>query len=496
MALSHEQFAQFEGIFYPRSVAVVGATADRRKIGYGYMYSIYSANYQGKLYPVNPRAEPVLGLPGYASLKDIPGPVDHVIVCIPASNVIALLKECGTKGVKSVQFFTAGFRELGTEEGWRLEGEVVKEARSNGLRLIGPNCIGVYSPEIRLPYGVTGFVGEVGPVAVISQSGGHADSILELGLRMGVRFNKIVSYGNGSDLDSTDYLEYLAQDPRTQYVGAYMEGVNDSRRFMQVARGLTREKPFVVWKGGLTEAGARQTNSHTGSLASPAGVWAGALRQVGALQVMSMEDLDDTLLAFQQVGRFTGTRLAVVTGMTGGGGGQSVSSADACSRAGFSLPALAPSTYAKLTEVVPPVGSILRNPLDISGVGWNLDNILGCLEAIASDPAVDMLMVHHRIYRSHSFMSHEAFRSMNSSLASFRQRIGKPLVLVSNAGVLDTDVQRLAVEEELVADGLPVFPTFERAANAVGRVSHYWRDIHGRSIEMGQTPSSPLVGEG
>ena len=481
MALSAQRYAELEAVFYPRSIAVVGATGDRRKIGYGYMYSIYSANYQGKLYPVNPRAEPVLGLPGYASLLDIPGPVDYAIVCIPASNVLALLRDCAAKGVKAVQFFTAGFRELGTEEGRRLEGEVVKAARQGGFHIIGPNCIGVYSPEIRFPYGVTGLVGEVGPVAVISQSGGHAGSILELGMRMGVRFNKIVSYGNGSDLDSPDYLEYLGDDPRTQYVGAYIEGVRNGRRFVEVARALTRHKPLVVWKGGLTAAGAKQASSHTGSLASPEVLWAGALRQAKAIQVMTMEDLDDTLLGFQQLGEFTGTRLAVITGMTGGGGGQSVSSADACSRAGFELPPLAPSTYARLSEVVPPVGSILRNPLDISGIGTDLRVVMGCLEAIASDPAVDAVMVHHRIYRSHSQLRPEDFRTMNDSLASFRRRTGKPLVLVSNAGVMDTDVERRAVEDELVSAGLPVFHTFERAAQAVKRVGHYYRNIYNRN---------------
>jgi acyl-CoA synthetase (NDP forming) len=268
--------------FSPASVAIAGvgpATAGRN-----YLKSLVDSGFKGKIYPLNPRDGEISGMPIYPNIKDVPDPVDYVISCIPADLVPQLVEDCTENRAKVLSLFTAGFSETGTERGRLLEVEICRLAQAGGLRLIGPNCMGVYSPRVGLSF-VSDFPRERGRVAFVCQSGGNTIYFVRLAAQRGVRFSKVISYGNACDIDESDLFEYLADDDETEIVAAYIEGVKDVRQFYSAVTRLSARKPVVVLKGGSTEAGARTAASHTGSLVGSDEIWDGLLRQAGALRV-------------------------------------------------------------------------------------------------------------------------------------------------------------------------------------------------------------------
>lgn len=469
--MNEEKLRQFEPVFFPKSIAVVGASPNPLKFGNRYLEALIHAGFKGKLYPIHPSDGEISGLKAYPTVRDIPDPVDYVIVCIPAQHVLGVLDDCAARGVKVVQFFTAGFSETGEEQGRQLEREVVKKAREGGFRVIGPNCIGVYSPTNLMPYGPMPLLGKAGVVGFISQSGGHAGRIIDIGLRRGIYFSKAVSFGNGADLDSVDYLEYFAVDPETQIIGAYLEGVRQGRRFFQLAKELSKTKPIIIWKGGKTEVGAEAAASHTGSLAIPDTIWSAVLKQAGIIRVDSLEELADTLLTFQHFTPFLGQNVAIIAGLAGGGGGESVSSTDACASVGLSVPPFTDETRSKLKAILPPAGSILRNPLDMGGVGGILEILEKTMEIVVADPRIDLVIVNENMDELVMWVGRETLETMNDIFIRFR-RI-KPLVIVSPPGFPNAD--RLTLEKKLSDAQIPVYPSLDRAAKAIANMNWYYR---------------------
>ena len=462
---------QFQPMFYPRGIAVVGASKDERKMGHAWVRGLIRAGFRGKVYAVNPNEDEVLGLKTYPDVKSTPGPVDLAIVCIPRRFALALLDDCAAKGVKAVHFFTGGFRETGRPEDRALEDEVVEKARQTGIRVIGPNCVGIYNPEARIPWGPSDLLGEPGNVGLVSQSGGHAGKVAEIGLVGGIRFSKVVSYGNGADLDGADFIEYLGVDPRTEVIGAYMEGSSDGRKLMNVISRVTRTKPVVVWKAGRTWSGAEAASSHTGSMVASADVWSAALRQSGAIEVAGIEELTDTLLLFQQVKRLAGNRLGVVCGLTDGGGGESVLSADACASHGVEVPRFLPETREKLAAIFGEVGSVLRNPLDVSQGYGDVDKLRRGMELVYAEPQVDILVVYENADILGRFLSQDVRDGMNALFIEFSRRHKKPVIAVLPPG--SAEESRLNVKKSLLGAGMPVFDSMDRAACAIANVYRY-----------------------
>ncbi len=279
--------AELEAIFQPRAIAVVGASANPESLGHDYVRCLLEYGYKGAVYPVNPELSEVLGLTVYPSLRQVPGTVDYVISCIPASGVLDLVEDCRHVGVKAVHFFTARFSETGREDAALLEQELLRRTRSAGIRVIGPNCMGLYDPRQGISFR-TDFPKEPGSTAFLSQSGGNAVELVHHGAQRGLRFSKVISYGNGLDLDEADFLDYFAQDSETTVIVAYIEGISDGRRFMAALRRAAAAKPVIVLKGGRTSSGTRAAASHTAALAGAQQVWRVALRQAGAMEVMRL----------------------------------------------------------------------------------------------------------------------------------------------------------------------------------------------------------------
>lgn len=469
--MSQDILQEFKPIFYPKSIAVVGASNNKGKFGTRYLEALIASGFKGGLFPVNPSGGEILGLKAYPNLASIPDPVDYVIVSIPSKFILNLLDDCTSKGVKVVQMFTAGFSETGEDEGIRLEKEIVRKAAKGGFRIIGPNCIGVYSPAHDMPFGPMDFSVEAGSVAFVSHSGGVAGNLLDDGIRQGIRFSKVVSFGNGCDLDTVDYLEYLAVDPHTRIIGAYLEGARDGRRLLELIRDISMEKPMVIFKGGRTPAGAQTAASHSGSIAGLEDIWKAAMKQVGVVKVESHEELVDTILAFQHYPQFMGNRIGVIAGLYGGGGGASVVSSDACISQGLEVPSFSEKTRSELKAILPHAGSIFRNPLDMGSVGAMLNILQRTIEIVLADPLLDLLIIHIPIDYIYTFK--EICMGTADIVTKFRGSQSKPIVVISPHG--SQVAPRLEFERKLCDAHIPTYPTFERAALAISNVNWYYR---------------------
>jgi acyl-CoA synthetase (NDP forming) len=442
-----------QALFEPESVAVVGVPREPRP-GQLFLQALLDPGYGGRIYPVNPNADEILGLRCYPSVTSLPEAVDLAIIVVPTAHAASVVRECAEKGVKAAIVFTAGFSELGTEEGRERAAELMAAARDGRPRMVGPNCMGVYVPKTGLGT-FPGLPSEQGPIAFVSQSGSLSNRMAWTGSERGLAFSKVISVGNQADLEISDFLEYLAEDPETEIISAYIEGARDGRRLWRALRAAGQRKHLVVWKVGRTQSGARAASSHTGSLAGEAAIWAGLLRQAGAIQVRDMDELFDIIVALRHIGRPRGRRMAIVTGP----GGPAVSAADACEEAGLVLAELSESTKQRLGRFVPSAGTSVRNPVDVGlQLGRAAELYLRSLEATAADPGVDAVVV---IGGSSQAGDWEAHLDAMGALA---REAAKPVLHVS-FGPSNPQLDRA-----LAARGLASFASAEKALQTYARV--------------------------
>jgi len=471
--LFEERLKEFEPIFYPKSIAVVGVSATSIKAGSLWVSDLRSAGFPGLIYPVGSSGGRIADLEIFPNLGLVPGEVDYVIVAVPRQSALELLDDCAAKNVKTVHFFTAGFSETDTQQGRKLEAQMLEKARQGNVRIIGPNCIGVYCPEHKIPF-LMGILGENGSVGFVSQSGGIAAKLVTIGIARHINYSKGVSFGNGIDLDASDFLQYLAADPKTKVIGAYLEGTRDGTRLFKTMRKVAEVKPLVVWKGGRTEAGAQAAMSHTGSLASSAAIWSAMLKQVGAMEVHSLEELTDTLLIFQQLGHGQGTRAAIIGGLADGGGGNSVAAGDACMDNGLKILPLSFETKQKLNELLGEVGSILCNPVDVSQAQFRgLATLFQAIDLIVRDTVSDVVLIQEDIEILLPIYSQKGLEEINEFFIELGRRQNKPIIVVLPPG--SVEAERLQIEQKLLAASIPVFCSMERAAKAIYRLNQYSR---------------------
>jgi acetyl coenzyme A synthetase (ADP forming)-like protein len=346
--------------FEPRGIAVVGASREPGKLGHEILRNIIESGFQGGIYPVNPKADEILGLKCYTSVSEIPVEIDLAIIVVPAKFVARVVEECGRRGIKAAVVISGGFREIGPE-GERLEEELVKTAKEYGVRIIGPNCQGVNSPPARLCASWP-LVKLEGPISVISQSGTVFAALGCWAESEGIGVSRQISLGNKSDVDEADLLEYLANDEKTRVVALYMEGVRNGRRFLKAMQNVTSKKPVVVLKGGRTEKGAQAALSHTRTLAGLDQVFDVAFRKAGAIRVYSVEELYDCCKALALLPLPQGPRTVIVTSS----GGCGILATDTCEEAGLEVVELAQEIIEKLKQRLPPQ-CIFKNPLDLTG---------------------------------------------------------------------------------------------------------------------------------
>jgi len=370
----------------PQAVAVIGASRDKDKLGYGVLSNIIEHGYPGKVYPINPKTDEILGLKCYPSVLDVPDPIDLAVVVIPSNYVAAALEDCGQKGVKGVVIISAGFREAGLE-GVRMERELVAIAKRYGMRLVGPNCLGIIDTLCPLDASFAAGMPPKGTMAFMSQSGALCTAILDWALAAEIGFSRFVSLGNKADVSEVDLLESWEDDPHSRVILTYIEGLSEGRKFMEVARRVTRRIPVIAVKSGSTDAGSRAVSSHTGSLAGSARAYDSAFRQSGVLKAESIEHLFDYSLAFAYQPVLQGGRIAIVTNS----GGPGVMATDALEHEGLSLASLSRETIDFLRDNIPAAANIY-NPIDVRGDAQT-DRYALALEAVLKDEGVDGVIV-------------------------------------------------------------------------------------------------------
>ncbi|MCK6555933.1 CoA-binding protein [Candidatus Binatia bacterium] len=467
-------FRLFDRAFHPRVVAVVGDKAMN-----GFMWLRALQGFAGRLYSVqiDPHeiaAIEALGVPNVRTLREIPQPVDYAVVAVPRAVVPRVLADCVQVGVPAVTLFTAGFSEAGDDEGVRLEREIVALAQREGVLLIGPNCMGVANPSLGLCNypGLPSGAAAAGKASFIGQSGTHTIAFCQRAPADGLGVRTAVSIGNGAVADATDFLAYMRDDRETAVIGAYIEGVRAGRRFFEELRATTPRKPVVLWKGGVSAAGARAIFSHTAALATPTAVWRGMVRQAGALAVDSLDALIDTARALAAGKGATGWRAGLVA-MTGG---PSVAMTDAFAAAGLSVPPLDDTSRSVLAEFFQKVGGSFGNPLDAGStivMGFRADNLERILAVLDAAPEIDVVALDLGagltldIWREHPDLA----ATVIAVLAAFAQRSPKPFAVVVDAP--HRPAESAALRRQLHDRGVLGFATARRAACALRQVVEY-----------------------
>ena len=460
-------FAKLDRAFNPKCVVVVG---DKAESNYMWLRGLIDS-FKGRLYSVQIDPKEIegikaLGVENYASLMDVPGEVDFAIVAVPRQAAVRVLADLIRKNVAAAHFFTAGFSETDTEEGRQLERTLTQMAEAANFHLVGPNCMGIFSPLAGVRQNRGLYTGLAGPVGFIAQSGNHAVNFAPEAHLQGVDVNKLVSFGNGIVLDSADYLEYFGQDDGIKVIGMYIEGVKDGRRFFRVLKDVAARKPVVIWKGGRTGEGVRAISSHTGSLAIPQATWDAAVRQCGAVKVGRMEDMIDTLKALLFLPPVKGDTVAAV----GGSGGQSVAIADALAEVGLKLPPFSDASNSEFASWFNLVGGGYKNPVDT--LNTNRRWMRRILEVLEHDTNTANIML--------LFMAHAGPPGMlDAALApmiEMRQRTDKPVLAAIWYQHTPEDVQAaIDLMGRLQAAGIPAFLGMERSAYALRNALEYYR---------------------
>lgn len=473
--------------FFPRAIAMVGVSSVEKKFGSRMFSALMSFGFSGNLYPVGRRSGRFRGIRIYPSLADLPEKVDLAYICLPASYVPDAVEECKKQNIPAVLVLSAGFRDAGTRDGQELEATLTRLA-GDGLRIIGPNCFGIYSPA----GGLTMLAGPnfprgSGGLGLLSQSGGLSAEVSRQSGRYGLRISQAVSYGNACDISELELLQYFEMDPQTQIVSIYIEGVRKGEGFFKILARLAPKKPVLIWKGGITKEGARAAATHTASLSGNEKIWAGLIRQTGAIQVHSLEDLLDAASALTHIPPQTDPRVAFICG----GGGFGVAASDSCYREGLLMPSFSQEVQQKLATVLGPYGTSPLNPVDTGNPFPNTAMLRSILETIATSGDVGSIIIQtslstkmHQIQDGTDAIDREAEHGLEEVPVIIRKSFAIPVIAVIREGEdsedwMSWESERRRIRHYYHEHGIPVYPTFDRACQALGRVVKYYRYKNG-----------------
>jgi acetyl coenzyme A synthetase (ADP forming)-like protein len=375
-----------EAIFAPQSVAIVGASPDPSKLGHRVLRNIVDNGYAGRVFPIHPSAPTVLDLPAFPSVSAVPEPIELAVIVVPSQAVLSVVEECGKRAVRGLVVITAGFKEVGGA-GKELERKLIDLVHQYGMRMVGPNCLGIIDTTTKLNASFAALMPEAGQIAFMSQSGALCTAILDWSKPERIGFSRFVSLGNKGDVDEVALLQAWGDDPANRVILAYLEGINDGPAFIKTARAVTKRTPVIAIKSGTTQAGTRAISSHTGSLAGSERAYEAAFSQSGILRANTMEELFDYAMAFAYQPLIAGNRLAIVTNA----GGPGIIATDAAERNGLALAQFTPETIALLQRDLPPTASVF-NPIDVIGDARS-DRYRIALAAALADPNVDAALI-------------------------------------------------------------------------------------------------------
>lgn len=475
----------YERIFHPRRLAIIGVSAEENSIGFGsgIFKSIRAMGFEGEIFPVNPKGGAIAGLNIFKNVEDIPGKIDFAIIAVAARYVPDALEACRKKGAAGAEILSSGFSELGTPEGKELE-QRIKDIAAKGIRVVGPNCFGIYCPAS----GLTLLPGPdlsrlSGPVAFLAQSGGMSIDFAHTGKWLGVRFSKMVSFGNGADLREADLLHYFGDDPETKVISMYIEGIQDGDTFFREIKAAAKKKPVIAYKGGLSNAGARTVASHTASMGGNRVIWQSVLKQAGAVQVYDTEELTQTSLAFSLLPQKTFKSISIV----GGGGAIGVTACDAAEIHGIEIPPLSDDLQARIGDHLPKPGSSAVNPIDVANPFVSPQALKEVLLAAGEDKRIELQIIVSLLFHYKGLA--QSLKQPVSAVTPFRElaqavhdvvnQTGKPIIAVlpnAKRGLDDMDVTELIAmtRQEYLKHGIPVFDELHDAIRVLAHVNTYY----------------------
>jgi len=458
---------KFRPLFEPKTIAVVGASTTSVSGGNRFIRHLKNFGYEGHIIPIHPTAEEVEGLAAFPSLGAVPQPIDYAYVAVAARNAADVIR-AGKDNVRFAQVMSSGFGE--TAGGATLESELVAAAKEAGTRIIGPNCLGVYSPKSRVTF-TAGSTPESGSIGIICQSGGLGIDIIRRGQNRGLRFSGLVTIGNSADVTASELLEYHFARPDTNVVGLYLESTKEGRRLFEVLRQNGARKPVVLLKGGRTRQGRRAAASHTGALAGGDEAWRALSRQVGMPIVDDLDMFLDTLLAFQCLSpRPLASRNVV---LFGNGGGTSVLGADALDRSGFTVPVLDDENVARLEALGLPAGSTVTNPIDVpaGALQQNEGRVAeAILDVVVADGRADIVVIHVNMTVILTFRHVDMLGNIVAAAVQARANATSPvhIVLVLRSdGEADVEDRKRAYRRDAVAQNVAVYDEVPQAARAL-----------------------------
>jgi acyl-CoA synthetase (NDP forming) len=479
--------SEMRSFFNPRAVGVVGVSRDPWKFGSVMLRRLKKFGSTIPIYPVSNRLTELDGLKVFPSISALPDGVDLVILCLPAALTPEAVRECSQKGIPSVIIPSGGFRETGTEQGKRLEAEL-RSLTGRGTRVIGPNCFGVYSPAggLTILPGAD-FPRTPGSIGFFAQSGGITEDFCFLLPDYGCYASHAVSYGNACDVNEVDLARYYLADSETRIVAAYLEGVKNRKDFFPLMQKLAADKPTLIWKAGLTPTGAAAAASHTGSMAGGDAAWGAFFKQTGAIPVQGMEELLDVVSVIDHLPPTGDDRVALIAG----GGGIGVAGSDACFRSGLTLSRFDDETRRKLTSILPPTGANRGNPVDSDNPFPRPSVLRGVLEAIAESRNVGSIVIDKIALsvklRQHFGHTEEIGDSdekdepwLEELPVLIRKRYEMPVIVVLREGgepleEIACEAERRRLRKYYQENGVAVFPTAQRAFNALGKMTRYYR---------------------
>ncbi len=455
--------SELEKFFYPRSVVVIGASRKPGHVG-NVIAANFAKKFKGDVYFVNPKGGELFGKPLYKSIDEIPADeIDMAVIVVPARIVPAVMRELPKKKVKAVVVISGGFAEVGRKD---LQDEIVRIAREHGMRIIGPNCIGVYVPEsgvdtIFLPDEKLKRPGD-GHTAFITQSGAFGASFLDYIAHMGRGISKFISFGNAADVNEVDLLDYLKDDEKTRVIAAYLEGFRDGRGFFEAAKEATKKKPVIVIKANRNPAGAKAAKSHTAALATDDAVVDGMFKQARVIRAITRDEAYDYILAFELMNRpVKGKRVQVVTN----GGGAGVMTCDAIGDYGLELAELSEETYKKLRETFPDF-YVVGNPVDITGSARSQDYIVA-LKHVIPDPNNDAIIL--IVLPSVPALDLEELKKgLEEEIIPLMKEYKKPIFAVSMGGEQAEDLKK-----RLISKGIPTYDEPDKAVRALSTYINY-----------------------
>jgi acyl-CoA synthetase (NDP forming) len=449
-----------EAIFHPRSVAVIGASDNPGKLGSHVMKSLSQGKYPGRIYPINPGKYEIFGFKAYPSLFQVPEEVDLSIIVLPAEVVPKTIKECHQKGVTGVILITAGFKEIEDERGERLQKEITELADQFGIKIIGPNTFGMINLHLPINASFTPEFSWVkkGGISFVSQSGGMSHLMAFLATKNQVGMSKIIGLGNRCNVDFSEMVKYLNEDPETKVIALYLEGIDHPKRLMEVAKGGNDRKPIIAYKVGRSHTSDQASQFHTGSLAGKHAIYEGAFRQAGILTVENSEELLDTAKALSICPLPEGNHVAVLSGQAGPG----MAACDVCETEGLSLSPFSDDTQKRIEELLPPL-AIRTNPIDMGPAWYDSGAIKGIVQAVLEDKNIDAILL------CMMFASANITAIGTLSDLLLERKRDKPVIccISSPEGIWEEEIRLLE------QSGYPNYPTPERAAKTLANLVRY-----------------------